>query len=245
MKRFAPFTSFAVAATAALLWASPALAQSERPWSISFDAGAQLAVSGDAHGGANGTVLSLPTSVQAKSYGDVFGPGLFWAASVGYKVTPAGEIRVTGSYTANAAERLQVGTVATLPLFAAFHDYKAFGMDFGYRHYLGTGSIKPYIGGSAGFTRVSAIDSTLTVPAAGVTLANVPFYAESTVPSFGVNGGAQMRLNDMLAFQAGVELRWHGDLKQNEGLAGTGLEGINDETRRWAMPITAGITVRF
>jgi hypothetical protein len=245
MKRFASIPSFGAAAVAALLWTTPAHAQSDRPWSVSFDAGAQLAVSGDAHGGANGTVLSLPTSVQAKSYGDVFGPGFFWAASVGYKVSPNGEIRVSGSYTANPADQLQVGTVATLPLFAAFHDYKAFGMDFGYRQYLSAGSVQPFVGGSVGFTRVNAIDSTLTVPAANVTLANVPFYADSTLPSFAINGGAQMRINDMLAFQAGVELRWHGDLEQNEGLAGTGLETINDKTRRWAMPVTAGLTVRF
>jgi uncharacterized protein (TIGR01777 family) len=30
-----------------------------------------------------------------------------------------------------------------------------------------------------------------------------------------------------------------------DGLAGTGLESINDESRRWSMPITGGITVRF
>ena len=59
------------------------------------------------------------------------------------------------------------------------------------------------------------------------------------------NGGAQVHINEILAFQAGAELRWHGDLKQNEGLAGTGLETINDKTRRWAMPVTAGLTVRF
>lgn len=237
-----PAGAFAIAA---LTVATPAHAQSTGPWSVSFDAGAQLAVSGDAHGGATGTVLSLPTTVQAKSYGDVYGPGFFWAASVGYRVRPNGEIRVTGSYTANPADRLQVGTVATLPLFAAFHDYKAFGMDFGYRHYFGGSSLKPFVGGSGGFTRVTKIDSTLTVPAAGVTLANVPFYGDSTVPSFAVNGGARMALNSRLSFQAGVELRWHGDLKENEGLAGTGLQTINDESRRWAMPVTGGVTLHF
>ena len=245
MKRFASITSFGVATVAALLWSTPAHAQADRPWSVSFDAGAQVAVSGDAHGGANGTVLKLPTTVTAKSYGDVFGTGLVWAASVGYKVTPAGEVRVTGSYTANPAEQLQVGTVANLPLFAAFDDYKAFGMDFGYRQYLTSGSFKPFVGGSVGFTLVSAIASTLTVPAAGVTLPDVPFYADSTVASFGINGGAQMNINEMLAFQAGVEPRWHGDLKENEGLAGTGLQTINDKTSRWAMPVTVGLTVRF
>lgn len=152
---------------------------------------------------------------------------------------------MAGNYTANPSEKLQVGTVVGLALNAKFDDYKAFGMDFGYRHYLSGGKVRPYLGGAAGFTRIEAISSTLTVPAANVTLANVGFYKTSTVPSVGVSGGAQVRLTDMLALQAGVDLRWHGDLKQNEGLAGTGLENINDKSRRWAMPVTAGLTVRF
>jgi hypothetical protein len=36
-----------------------------------------------------------------------------------------------------------------------------------------------------------------------------------------------------------------GDANDLDGLAGTGLESINDESRRWSMPITGGITVRF
>jgi hypothetical protein len=235
----------AAAALAVLVWSAPAQAQNDKPWSVTYDLGAQVAASGDAHGGGTGTVLKLPTSVAAKSYGDVFGPGLYWALGVGYRVSPHGEVRVAGSYTSNPSEKLQVGTVATLPLNAKFDDYKAFGMDFGYRHYLSSGKVKPYVGGAAGFTRVDAIASTLTVPAANVTLANVPFYKTSTVPSVGVAGGAQVHLTDMLAFQAGVDLRWHGDLTQNEGLAGTGLENINDRSRRWALPVTAGLTVRF
>jgi hypothetical protein len=45
--------------------------------------------------------------------------------------------------------------------------------------------------------------------------------------------------------QAGVDFPWHGDATDNDGLAGTGLEGINDETRRWSLPVTGGVTVRF
>lgn len=222
-----------------------AQAQVNSPWSVSFDAGVQTAATGNAHGGATGRVLNLATSVTEKTYGDVYGPGFYWAAGVGYRVTENGEIRVQGSYTANGADRLQVGTVAGLQLNAAFADYKAFGMDFGYRQYYGSGRLRPFAGASAGFTRVSAIDATLTVPAASVTLADVPFYSDSTVASVGLSGGAQMRLNDRLAVQAVVDFRWHGDLTQNEGLAGTGLETINDESRRWALPISAGLTVRF
>lgn len=148
-------------------------------------------------------------------------------------------------YTANAAERLQVGTVANLPLFAHFDDYKALGIDFGYRQYLSTSKLRPFVGGSVGFTRIDAIASTFTVPAAGVTLPSVPMNGSSTVPSFALSGGAQMMLTDRIGVQGGVDLRWHGNLAQNEGLAGTGLERINDETGRWALPLTAGITYRF
>lgn len=237
--------SIVTGAALAIALAAPAQAQSDKPWSVSFDLGSQLALSGNAHGGATGRVLGLATTVNEKSYGDVFGPGFYWQLGVGYKVRPNGELRVAANYTNNAADRLQVGTVAGLQLNAAFHDYKAFGMDFGYRQYYGNGRVRPFAGANVGFTRVSAIDATLTVPAANVTLSNVPFYSDSTVFSFGLGAGAQVQLNDMLAFQAGADFRWHGDLKQNEGLLGTGLESINDETRRWALPLTAGLTVRF
>ena len=212
---------------------------------MSFDLGAQVALNGNVHGGGSGTVLGLPTQVQARSYGDVYGSGFYWAAGLGYRVGEAGEIRVQGSYTANPADRLQVGTVAGLPLFALFDDYKAFGMDVGYRQYLGTAMVRPYVGASGGFVRLDTIQSEFSVPAAGVVLSNVNMYDTSVVPSVGAGGGVQINLSDRVAVQGGVEFRWQGDATGLDGLAGTGLESINDESRRWSMPITGGITVRF
>ncbi|MFN7982542.1 MAG: outer membrane beta-barrel protein [Vicinamibacterales bacterium] len=229
----------------ATLIPNTAQAQTERPWSVSFDAGSQLAVTGDAHGGGSGTVLTLPTSVTAKSYSDVYGNGFYWAAGLGYRLGSHGELRVAGSYTSKASTNLQVGTVANLPLFAKFDDNKIFGMDFGYRQYLSDGAIKPFVGASVGFARVDAINATLTVPAANVTLSNTGFYDSSTVPTFGFAGGVQYHLTDSLAAQVGVDLRWQNNLAQKEGLAGTGLQTINDESRRWVAPITAGLTLRF
>ena len=233
-----------VAVLVVALSAAEAGAQSA-PWSVSFDVGAQTALSGDLHGGASGTVLSLPTQVEARSYGDVYGNGFYWAAGVGYRVGDAGEIRVQGSYTANPAEVLQVGTVAGLPLFARFDDYKAFGMDFGYRQYFGSAKARPYVGAGAGLVRVAAIQSEFSVPAAGVVLPDVDMYDSSVVPSVGGGAGVQVSLSDRFAIQGGVEFRWQGDTQDLDGLAGTGLESINDESRRWSMPITGGITVRF
>jgi len=64
------------------------------------------------------------------------------------------------------------------------------------------------------------------------------------VPSAG-GGGVQINLSERFAVQGGVEFKWQGDATDLDGLAGTGLELINDESRRWSMPITGGITVRF
>lgn len=236
--------SLPVAALVVALSAGDARAQSN-PWSVSFDLGTQIALSGDVHGGGSGTVLNLPTQVQARSYGDIYGNDFYWAAGLGYRVGEAGEIRVQGSYTSNPADRLQVGTVANLPLFALFEDYKAFGMDFGFRQYFGSATARPYVGAGGGFVRVDKIQSEFSVPAAGVVLSNVNMYDTSVVPSFGAGGGVQINLSDRFAVQGGLEFRWQGDAKDLDGLAGTGLESINDESRRWSMPITGGITVRF
>lgn len=136
-------------------------------------------------GGASGVVLTLPTEVSARSYGDVYGTGFYWALGLGYRVTENGEVRISGNYTSNPAERLQVGTVASLPLFGEFGDYKAFGMDFGYRQYLTRSRVQPFVGANVGFTRVDAIDGTFSVPAASVTIPDVSFYASRREPSLG------------------------------------------------------------
>jgi hypothetical protein len=241
----------AVAMVVASLWGlgpSAAGAQTAAgPWSVSFDAGAQVALSGDAHAGGTGRVLNLPTTVTAKSYDDVFGPGFYWSAGLGYATPGNGELRVQGSYTSNPSEQLQVGTVAGFSLLADFEDYRAFEMDFGYRQYLSSpGSLlRPFVGAGAGFVRVDRIRSTFSVPAANVVLSDVPFYGSSTVPGFGLGGGVQVGLSDAVALQVRADVKWHGDVTDDDGLAGTGLEGINDESRRWTMPVMGGITVRF
>ena len=236
--------------TAALAWAavfsaSTAGAQTTGPWSVSFDLGGQIAIAGDVHGGGSGSVLGLPTQVTPRTYDDVYGAPFAWAAGLGYRVGDRGEIRVRGSYTNTSAERLQVGTVAGLPLLALFDDYDAFAMDVGYRRYLGDARTRPYVGADVGFVRLKTVASEFSVPAAGVVLSDVDFLDSSVVPAFGFGGGVQIDLSERFAVQGGVDFRWQGDARDRDGLAGTGLEAINDETRRWSMPVTAGLTVRF
>jgi hypothetical protein len=224
----------------------PAAAQTGR-WSVSFDAGSEIAVSGNVHDGGTGTVLALPTTVEARSYGDIYGSPFTWSLGLGYGVSDSGELRVRVSRTATDATKAQVGNVATLPLFAEFDRYNALGMDVGYRQYYGADAarVRPFAGVSAGFVRVDEINGTFTVPAAGVTLADVPMTGSSTVFGFAVSGGVHVPVSANFGIQAGVDFRWQGNLDPVDGLAGTGLEPINDTTRRWAMPITVGAVVKF
>ncbi|MEZ5319187.1 MAG: hypothetical protein R2752_17435 [Vicinamibacterales bacterium] len=214
--------------------------------SVSFDIGANVAVTGDVHGGGTGSVLTLPTTVESRSYGDIYGAQTDWALGLGVLTGPSGEVRVRVFRTTGSADRVQVGDVATLPLFAQFDDYKATGVDFGYRQYYGaeTGA-RPFAGASIGFLRVDAIDAEFTVPAAAVTLSNVPMYDKSTVATFSLSGGVQYLFTPNVGLQGGIDFRWHGNLDPIDGLAGTGLESINDKSRRWSLPVTVGAVVRF
>lgn len=233
---------------AVTLAAAPAFAQtSEKPWSVSFDIGAERALSGDLHGGSTGTVLGLPTQVASRTYDDIYGMGFQWSAALGYAVTESGELRGRFSWAKGTADRLKVGTVANLDLLGLFDNDQSLGFDLGYRQYLGGSGnrVRPYVGVFGGVSRVDAIKAEFTVPAAGVTLSGVDMYEESTVPVFGANAGLQARLTDAVSLQVGADLRWRGDLSPKDGLAGTGLERINDESRRWSLPISAGLTIRF
>lgn len=236
--------AFAVALSA--LAAIPAQAQTQaKKWSISFDLGAEVAVSGDVHGAGTGTVLGLPTTVEARTYGDIYGSPFTWAAGLGYRVTPNMELRGRFYRTAGASETVQVGNVATLPLFADFDDYVAMGFDGGFRAYLSQSKVQPFVGASLGAVMVDTINSTFTVPAASVVLRSVPMTGESTVFTFAVSGGLFIPLGSSFGLQGGVDFRWQDNLTPVDGLAGTGLERINDETSRWSMPVTFGVVIRF
>lgn len=231
-----------------LMAASPAFAQAqEKPWSLSFDVGTERALSGDLHGAGTGTVLALPTQVRARSYNDIFGMGFQWKAGLGYAVTSSGELRAQFSWAKGTADRLTVGTVAGLELFGLFDEDRSMGLELGYRQYVGASDarLRPYVGVFGGVSMVDAIAAEFTVPAASVTLSGVDMYEESTVPVFGASMGFQAKLSDSLLLQLGADLRWRGDLSPKDGLAGTGLEPINDQSRRWSLPVSAGLTIRF
>ena len=215
-------------------------------WSLTFGGGAAVPVGGEFHEGGTGTVLSLPTRVDAKSNGDVFDAALGWRAGVGYGVSRTVEVFGDFGWTRAQASELSVGNVASLDLRAAFADYTSYGFEAGMRlHFTPDARFAPYVTALAGMRWVDAIPGTFSVPAAGVTLTNTPFFDDSVVPVFG--GGAGVLFAASPRVSIGVEggVRYHTDLKGIDGLAGTGLENLNDAGDRWSVPITGVMRFRF
>jgi hypothetical protein len=214
--------------------------------SLSLQGGTDLELSGNVHEAGSGTVLALPTSVEARSYGDVYKTGFRGQLQLGYGVSRAGEVFVRGSYYKMGSETLQVGTVAGLPLNADFADYEEWGAELGYRRYFRVEKpLKLSVGGLAGLRFVSELPSTFSVPAAGVVLTDVPFYDSSTVGVFGADLGVSYDLSEQFSFGLETGPRYQTGLSDLEGLAGTGLEPINDVGSRWSMPIVATLRLRF
>jgi hypothetical protein len=234
----------------AALLAAPATAVAQDEgvrgqWSVTATFGATIPAGGEFHEGGRGTVLGLATTVDAKTYSDIFDPGFAWRAGVGYGVGRAVEIIGDFSWENSSASELSVGNVATLDLRAAFADYTSYGLEGGMRFHLAPGaSVAPYISAVAGVRWVEAIPGTFSVPAANVTLADTPFFDDSVVPVFGGDFGILFG-SSRVRFGVEAGLRYHTDLTDIEGLRGTGLENLNDAGSRWSVPISGVLRFGF
>jgi hypothetical protein len=241
-RRLAVLSSVAVCCLAS----SATAAGTQGRWAFELRGGLDVALSGDVHTGASGRVLGLPTTVEARSYGDVYGSPFRIEGALAYGVAPRVELFGQVGYAQKEADVLKVGTVAGLDLNAQFFKYKEWSVAAGLRYHLTeAGQARPYLVASGGVKFVNDIPATFTVPAASVTLTKVPFYDKSTVGTFGAGLGLEFELTDTLGLGIETGLHYQGKLEGLEGLAGTGLESINDVGSRWYVPITAGFSLRF
>jgi hypothetical protein len=239
--------STCVLAVALLLAPAVASAQEEGVrgrWSVTFSGGTAVPAGGEFHEGGSGSVLGLATTVDSQNNGDVFDPGIGWRGGIGYGISRNAELFGDFAWKRATSSELSVGSVAALDLRAAFGDYTSYGIDAGVRyHFTPDARVNPYVAALAGVRRVEAIPGTFSVPAAGVTLRNTPFFDDSTVPVIGGDVGVLFGVSSRLSLGVEAGIRYHTDLAELEGLAGTGLENLNDAGSNWSVPI-AGV-VRF
>ena len=100
----------------------------------SFDVTANWdpSIGGTMHEGGSGKVLGLTTVVNEKTWSDTHKQsGFLGSAGVGIGLNDKVEAVGNVEFGTVGAQQLQVGTVATLPLFAQFDDYKVLGPERG------------------------------------------------------------------------------------------------------------------
>lgn len=238
------FRSLMIPALAAGLVAGAAAPASAQGFTLSFDLGTVRSLSGEMHNDATGILAGQPASVQAREYDEIYDSQTNFAVTLGYLIGADAELRVGYFRTMGEAGNVQVGSVGGAPLFAEFSDYTVSGFDFGFRTYFGQ-VVQPYFGTSAGWATIEAIDGTFTVPSSSLTFADVPMTNDTTVIQFALSAGLHVPIGDHFGIYGGVDLRWLNELDDEDGLAGTGLEGLNDDTARWLMPISIGARIRF
>jgi hypothetical protein len=234
--------------SAFVLAAGAASAQTaQSSWNAEASVGWDVNVTGAFLAPGIGTLDNRATVIKAQSFGDVYGTGVLWQFSGGYMVDEINEVRAQLSFQRAGSDIVSLGTANGTDLVATFDDYKSWTVEGGYRHFFAHRDerLRPYGGATLGIAIINEIDAVFAAPQGGITRFATDFYDGTAAFSFGVNGGALYGLNDRYDLYGQIGLRFNSGLSQIDSLRGTGLEGINDKSSRWTLPISVGIRVNF
>lgn len=234
--------------------------------SLSLSGGADFAIGGTMHDGANAPIADLgalnpalagiPATLQIerRSQNDVYDTAWSIDGELGYGVSDNGELLLGLRYVKAKGNRINVGGAAagapvnaTLPVFGDFGDYKSLAIELGYRQYLGSGDgVRPFVSVRGGATRISSIAADFTVPDAGIALNGVPFSKASWVLSGGAAAGLSLPIAPGVAIEPEVGIRYaDGAAGDDTALGGLGLGGINDKGQRWSVPAQVRLKFAF
>jgi hypothetical protein len=102
-----------------------------------------------------------------------------------------------------------------------------------------------YAEGTVGIGFIDETDVVLIAPQANLTKNATDFYDRTAAFSVGGNVGVVWQLNPRVGVYSQMGLKWVSGMSAVDGLAGTGLESINDNSSRWTVPIVFGVRARF
>ena len=173
-------------------------------FTMAVQVGTQSEVSGNMIQSTAGTLLDRPITLDSLRYRDIYAPEWRLQGLIGYGVGTRTEVIARATwYKSTAVEGVEVGTLNGEQLFAYFPsqddpaDYEEVGFEVGFRYYLATQSrLKSYIAPVLGVRFINESLISLSAPAAGSSIQNVPFSQESTVPVFGLDIGFTFDLGE-------------------------------------------------
>ena len=241
----------------------PATAMAQSGPSFILIGGGDVSVSGDVHKGAIAPIadlgplnpalagVSAELRIGARSYDRIYGKATNFGVEMAWPMA-SGEVFGQLLSTRTSAGSTEVGGAfvpaldTTLPVYGRFEGYKALSLEGGYRHFFGTGKVRPYVAGRIGTTKVDGINATFTIPDAAITLTDVPFFDGGWQMSGGADLGLLWSMSEKASLGLEVGARYHGEISDDDSaLAGLGLGSINDAGKRTSYPVNLRLQFRF
>lgn len=241
------FHGAASAALLATLAVLPAAAQDSSRWSLSLGGGFEQDSGNEFHRGPDGTFAGLPVDLQSRDYDDIYDTPTRLLLQLNYAASERLSYFARLNQVEASGSTINIGTIATLPLFGTFSDYEAWGVDFGAKYTFGSSAFRPFVSADVGFKVVDSITIGLRPGAATAAAAATPrLFKGSTEYLWGVNTGFDYAVSERLALGLEVGLRYETGLKGDDsGFAGSGLERVNDTGKRWVFPVLVKATWSF
>jgi hypothetical protein len=238
-----------ILAAAALCVASEASAQPsvmDRRWSVDVGLGWDNGISGNINSGGIGKINDQAVVVLPNSYEKVYGTGFQLRFGGGYMIDEVTEVRGMFTYQSLDADLTTLGDIGSSKLYAQYDPYKSFALDGAFRRYVDVAEkVRAYAEATLGIGFISETDVTLVAPTANLAQHATDFYDRTAAFSFGGNIGVLLQTSDRVGVYGQIGLRWLSGMSAVDGLAGTGLESINDNSSRWTLPFIVGLRARF
>jgi len=248
--RFARFACFLLVLAVALIGlASPARAQASGDfrWSVEFGIGFDNSISGNINSSGFGRINGLPVVITKNRYEDVYGTGLNLRFGGGYMLNDgATEVRATFTFQSLDADLTRMGDIGASNLYGQYDDYQSWGLDVGLRRYVDVANrFRAYGEGTLGIAVVDETDVVLIAPGANIAGLATDFYDRTAAFTLAGNAGLLWQLKDKVGVFGQLGLRYVTGMSAVDGLAGTGLEDINNSSARWTMPFLLGVRAGF
>jgi len=223
-------------------------------WNIEGGIGPEFGIGGQAFTGSETNDIA-GTEINDISRADAFDRG--WRAELGgsYALSPNRKITATGHYSFANGNTQDIGTINGDTLTGNLSDFESFGGEVGLRQYFGIrpvpviNSIRPYVEGRVGATRLSAIElqnATLGGAAFGGG-GDLDFYESDWVGTAAGLVGVETPLTRFSTIGLETGIRWsQRPGSDNSDLpVGSPLRGANNGGGRVSVPLMLRGRYRF
>ncbi len=220
-------------------------------WGITGAIGTDFIVGGNAvTGNDTGGLLN----VHQVSMKNAYKPGYRGEAGITYALNGKQSLTINGFYQEAKGKSDVVFANAPGQSFTTqFGDYKAYGIDAGLRHNLSKGSmpllksVQPYVEGRIGIARTSDFQME-NVQLNGVALvpSEAAMYEGRYIPTASALVGFEKPISRHMSIGLETGIRYMGKSDSDDSfVAGTALEGMNNGSSRWSIPLQIRGRYRF